>query len=107
MTELNNADIIQIVLMLVLLIVGVVSLARRGKSLDDAVSQKFAEMADREQMDRLERAYAAAGQNQRQALEMAEKRLSILAPLTPMKADDAAVSLLRDIEQSGAPEAAK
>jgi hypothetical protein len=58
--------------------------------------------SDREYIDSLEKAYAAAGNAYKTALDATVSVLQTIAPLTPLKVDDAALNLLRDIQTPGA-----
>lgn len=100
---LSSADLIAIVLALVGLIVGIAAFLRAHPNatpaaLDAEVVRLLAErQADREFVGRLERAYQTSGTFQKQALDTLAGALRVLAPLTPVKTDDALAKLLDDI----------
>lgn len=58
---------------------------------------------DREALDRIEAAYQQAGTMQRDVVNILTSLLKTIAPLTPMKADDALAGLLADIQTPGVP----
>lgn len=74
-----------------------------GASIDTRVAERVESAhSDREWVEKLERAYEL-GQGQVKVLTDAfTKILVTVAPLTPLKVDDAALSLLQDIQQPGA-----
>jgi len=57
--------------------------------------------ADRERMAAMERAYQVGTAAQKTALDATVSVLQAIAPLTPLKADDAALSLLKDVQTPG------
>jgi len=64
-------------------------------------TQVGAAQADREWIDRLERAYALGGISSKAAIDALTGVLANIAPWTPIKVDDAVLRLLKDVQQSG------
>lgn len=112
MVELSISDVLAIVLALVAFVIALVAFFRANPNatpaaVDTEVSRRFAEMqANRELVERLERAYQQNNENTQRMFDAFVGALRFLAPLTPNKADDAALELLTDIQQPGEPEAA-
>ena len=61
--------------------------------------------ADREWIERLEKAYALGGLQAKTAVDALAGVLTNIAPLTGIKVDDAALRLLKDIQTPGSPNA--
>lgn len=101
---------------LMAIVLGIVGLAvAGGKILWDAnqnpggasVDQRLTErvgvaQADRQWMDSIERGYALSNAGLKTALDATVSVLQTIAPLTPLKVDDAALDLLRDVQTPGA-----
>lgn len=109
MIMLSTGDILAILTALVALIVGIIAFMRQHPQftpaqLDSTVVTGLSDFqSNREVMDRLERAYQNSGDIQKHALEALVSALHLVAPLTPIASDDAAVAVLDDITQPGAP----
>jgi hypothetical protein len=73
-----------------------------GASVDTQLVAAVEErQSDRDYIESLEKAYAAAGNAYKTALDATVSVLQTIAPLTPLKVDDAALNLLRDIQTPG------
>jgi hypothetical protein len=73
-----------------------------GPSVDARLTQQVnTAHADREWIERLERAYALGGMQSTRAVDALAGVLSNIAPLTGLKTDDAVLNLLRDIQKPG------
>lgn len=89
---------------LVALVLVGISKRQSPQQLDQSVSLRLeAEQRNREHMDRYERLYQQSLNSFKPLVDAAALGLRVLAPLTPMKTDDAAASLLADIQTPGKP----
>ena len=77
---------------------GGATLATVDTRITDRVDQAH---SDREWVDRLERAYTLGGMQTKAAIDALTSALSAIAPMTPLKVDDAALRLLKDIQTRG------
>lgn len=105
MDELGT--LIGVLLGLLALVIAVAALVLRGKAAEadaEATRQITAMQMNREQMRLLEQQYTQANAAIKTALELAAAVVRVVAPLTPMRGDDAAVKLLEDIRAPGPPE---
>jgi hypothetical protein len=103
--ELTLTDVLTVGFALAALIVAIIGIARTGRNIDAATAERLASMSDPATMERLERAHAAADEKVKQALALLAAVVGIIAPLTPLKSDDALKNLLVDIQTPGpAPE---
>ncbi len=107
---LSTGDMLAIIVGLIAFAVGVAAFFRQHPdaspaAVDAEVASRLDLMQhDREAMDRLERAYQSSDAAHRNALDAAVSVLKQVAPLTPLKSDDAALKLLLDAQKLGAPE---
>lgn len=105
--ELNLTDVLTLVFSLSALIIAIVVAARQGKNIDEVTAERLAKMADRETMDKYERAFQQASDEKKLLIGMLGRALDFFAPLTPFKSDDAAAKFVEDIQVPGpAPESA-
>lgn len=74
-----------------------------GASVDTRLTERV-DIArnDREWIERLERAYALGGLQSKTAIDALTSVLTTIAPLTGLKADDALLRILKDVQQPGA-----
>lgn len=101
--------LLAIILGMVALVVSIAAFVRANPNatpaaLDAEVVRLLTDkQADREAMDRLERAYQSSDAAHRKALDTTVAVLRFVAPLTPLKSDDEALKLLEDAQTPGTP----
>lgn len=104
---LDAGDVVAILVAVVSLVFGVVGFMRRYPNatpaqLDSEAARLLQErQQDRENMARLEAAYARQSDAYRTAFDTLAGFFRLIAPLTPIKTDDAASDLLTDIQTPG------
>lgn len=109
MLELSSGEVLSIVLGVAAFVLALVAFMRANpkaspSQVDAEVTRRLDEQRrDRENMDRLERAYQSNSTAQQQLFLSTITALRFVAPLTPMKSDDAVLALLEDITVPGAP----
>lgn len=104
MIELSVGDVISIVAGLVALLVSVYALAKsdKGKGLDNGVMLRIDQLqANREYMEKLERAYESGNVAQRVAFDKLSTLIKTIAPYTPIMSDDAIARFLDDVKVKG------
>ena len=110
MLALSSGEVLAIIVGIAAFIVSIVAFMRANPqatpaAVDTEVTRRLDEQRkDRENMDRLERAYQQASAAQQQLTTSFIAALRFAAPLTPIKSDDAALALFEDIVVPGAPE---
>lgn len=73
-----------------------------GPSVDERLTERVGvAQADRQWMDSVERGVALSNAGMKTALDAVVSVLQTIAPLTPLKVDDAALNLLKDIQTPG------
>jgi hypothetical protein len=73
-----------------------------GQSVDAQLTAAIEERhSDRDYIESLEKAHTAANDAYKTALNATVSVLQTIAPLTPLKLDDAALSLLKDVQTPG------
>lgn len=113
MSDISIGEIVAVVVALASLVVALIAFMRKNPQatpaeLDAEATRRVVEaQANRELVDRLERAYQQNSAAQQKAFDTVAGLLRLIAPLTPLKLDDAAVSLLTDIQKPGAPSVVK
>lgn len=108
MIELSVGDVLSILLGMLAFMVSVYALAKsdKGKGLDNGVMLRIDQMqANRDYMDKLERAYESANVAQRLAFDRFSSLVKTVAPYTPMVSDDAIARFLEDVKAKGDPKA--
>lgn len=106
MDELGT--LIGVLLGLLALVIAVAALVLRGKAAEadaEATRQITAMQMNREQMRLLETRLEQSDAVVKEALRLVTVVVRAVAPLTPMRTDDAAAVLLEDIRAPGPPEA--
>ena len=113
MIELSSGEVLGIVLGVIAFVISIIAFVRANPqatpaAVDTEVTRRLDEQRrDRENMDRLERAYQQNSVAQQQLFNTVIAALRFVAPLTPITSDDAALALLEDVTVPGAPDAAQ
>lgn len=112
MIELSAGEVFAIVIAFGAFVFGIVAFLRANPqatpaAVDTEVTRRIAEMqANRELVDKMERAYQQNNEMQRRLFDLFAGGLRLVAPLTPITSDDVAADLLTDIQKLGQPDAA-
>lgn len=86
-----------------IVIAAVFAFRNPSANLDLEVAKKFQEFS-REHIANLEKAYQQNEDAQRYAFDRVVDVLELVAPLTPIQSDDAALEVLHDIQEEGEPQ---